>query len=226
MLESNPLTEAFGNAKTARNDNSSRFGKFLRARLDRAGRIAGGAMDHYLLEKSRPPSRSPASYPMLNRSISSAEGHPSENVPSTLRGSLPPHRPPRQRGSRRRSRVTHHGAGERGFHIFYQLCAGSAALPADEHAALGLRCAVEHRWTAQVAPAFVGTAACQWETDVFATDVFARIFGRRAAVLRSKASTTARRSAQRARRCARSGPARLRRASFLRRSREYCTSVT
>ena len=74
-----------------------------------------------------------------------------------LRGSLPPHRA--DAGRRRRSRVTHHGVGERGFHIFYQLCAGSAALPADERAALGLRRAGEHRWTAQVAPAFVGTAA-------------------------------------------------------------------
>jgi len=53
ILRSNPLTEAFGNAKTARNDNSSRFGKFVVISMDRVGRICGGTMDHYLLEKSR-----------------------------------------------------------------------------------------------------------------------------------------------------------------------------
>jgi len=53
ILRSNPLTEAFGNAKTARNDNSSRFGKFVVISIDRKGCICGGAMDHYLLEKSR-----------------------------------------------------------------------------------------------------------------------------------------------------------------------------
>jgi len=53
IVQTNPVLEAFGNAKTTRNDNSSRFGKFIRIHFEATGKLSGADIEVYLLEKAR-----------------------------------------------------------------------------------------------------------------------------------------------------------------------------
>ena len=53
VLQSNPILESFGNSRTIRNDNSSRFGKFIEIGFSKSGILSGAKIETYLLEKSR-----------------------------------------------------------------------------------------------------------------------------------------------------------------------------
>merc|ERR1711944_9337 len=53
IVATNPILESYGNAKTSRNDNSSRFGKFIRIHFNASGKLSGCDIESYLLEKSR-----------------------------------------------------------------------------------------------------------------------------------------------------------------------------
>ena len=74
VLQSNPILEAFGNARTIRNDNSSRFGKFIEVRFTTQGQLCGGSVETYLLEKIRllQPARGERNYHVFYQLLSSA----------------------------------------------------------------------------------------------------------------------------------------------------------
>lgn len=110
IIDANPLLEAFGNAKTIRNNNSSRFGKLFEILFDRSGTIVGGRVTSYLLEKSRVVHQMQGCHThnlginvWLDRSI-----HPP--IHSSVLAWFRECRP-----------------GERNYHVFYQLCNGASS---------------------------------------------------------------------------------------------------
>ena len=74
VLQSNPILESFGNARTMRNDNSSRFGKYIDIRFTKAGKLIGASIETYLLEKVRliRPSTGERNYHIFYQFLSSA----------------------------------------------------------------------------------------------------------------------------------------------------------
>ncbi len=74
VLQSNPILESFGNARTIRNDNSSRFGKYIDIRFTPSGRLIGASIETYLLEKVRliHPSTNERNYHVFYQFLNSA----------------------------------------------------------------------------------------------------------------------------------------------------------
>jgi myosin-5 len=76
VLQSNPILESFGNARTSRNDNSSRFGKYIDISFCRSGKLSGASIETYLLEKVRliHPSVGERNYHVFYQFLGSATG--------------------------------------------------------------------------------------------------------------------------------------------------------
>ena len=120
LREASPVLEAFGNAKTIRNDNSSRFGKYVAVQYDADGLIVGAGSQTYLLERRYIP---PMPMPYRGRSTQ-MQFHLKQTLryPLAPPSSSPPHVCPNlPLPSSPCSRVVEIAMGERNYHIFYQL---------------------------------------------------------------------------------------------------------
>ena len=107
ILQANPITEAFGNAKTQRNNNSSRFGKFIKIHFGQHGAVTGASLTTYLLERSRvtqmaSDERSYHIFYQARRQLRATRAPAAAAAAAAAAASLPPHpRPPAARSSSR-----------------------------------------------------------------------------------------------------------------------------